>query len=70
MVALPGDSPDRNPIEGLWKWVRDEVTQHYCHDTVRDLSAACKTFIDEINQNPRAVVRRLWPRFDLDPEVE
>ena len=70
VVALPGYSPDRNPIAGLWKWMRDEVTQHHCHDTVRELFDACKTFIDEINQDPLAIVRRLWPRFTLDPEVE
>ena len=70
VVALPGYSPDLNPIEGLWKWMREEVTQHHCHDTLRDLFDACKRFIDEINRDPLAVVRRLWPRFDLDPEVE
>ena len=70
VVALPGYSPDLNPIEGLWKWMREEVTQHHCHDTVRDLFDACKRFIDEINRDPLAIVQRLWPRFDLDPEVE
>ena len=48
----------------------EEVTQHHCHDTLRDLFDACKNFIDEINRDALAVVRRLWPRFDLDPEVE
>ena len=70
LVALPGYSPDLNPIEGLWKWMREEVTQHHCHDTLRDLFDACKSFIDEINRDALAVVQRLWPRFELDPEVE
>lgn len=70
VVALPGYSPDLNPIEGLWKWMREEVTQDYCHATVRELFDACKLFIDEINRDPLAIVQRLWPRFDLDPEVE
>ena len=70
VVALPGYSPDLNPIEGLWKWMREEVTQHHCHATVRDLFDACERFVDEINRDPLAVVGRLWPRFDLDPEVE
>ena len=60
----------RCSIEGLWKWMREEVTQHHCHDTLRDLFDACKSFIDEINRDALAIVRRLWPRFDLDPEVE
>lgn len=70
LVALPGYSPDLNPIEGLWKWMREEVTQHHCHDTLQDLFNACKNFIDTINQDPLAILQRLWPRFDLDPNIE
>ena len=70
LVALPGYSPDRNPIEGLWKWMREEVTQHHCHATLRELSDACKSFVATINENALDIIRRLWPRFDLDPEVE
>ena len=69
-VALPGYGPDRNPVEGLWTWMREEVTQHYCHDTRRELFDACKSFVDDISRDPLAVVRRLWPRFTLDPEAE
>lgn len=32
LIQLPGYSPDLNPIEGLWKWMREEVTQHVCHN--------------------------------------
>jgi hypothetical protein len=28
ILALPGYSPDLNPIEALWKWLREVVTQH------------------------------------------
>ena len=31
VVALPSYSPDLNPIEGLWKWMREEVTRNFCH---------------------------------------
>ena len=70
LVQLPSYSPDLNPIEGLWKWMREEVTQHECHKTTRDLFDACKAFIDGINQVPQSVIDRLWPRFELDPKVE
>ena len=70
LELLPGYSPDLNPIEGLWKWMREEVTQHFCHNTLRDLFDACKSFVDEINRDPLAIVKRFWPRFQLDPEVE
>ena len=70
LLPLPAYSPDLNPIEGLWKWLREEVTQHYCHKTLAELRQACFAFIDAINLDPEQIIARLWPRFDLDPELE
>lgn len=70
LVRLPGYSPDLNPIEGLWKWMREEVTQLRCYKTLRALFEACKSFVETINRHPLEIVSRLWPRFDLDPEEE
>jgi len=70
LVALPGYSPDLNPIEGLWKWLREDVTHNYCHQTLRQLFLDCKSFIDSINQDPAQILKRLWPKFDLDPDFE
>jgi len=67
---LPGYSPDLNPIEGLWKWMREEVTYGYCHKNLGELWRACQAFIDRINKDPLAMVDRLWPKFELDPEIE
>lgn len=70
LFPLPAYSPDLNPIEGLWKWMREEVTRNHCHTTMRDLFDACKSFIERINIDPQAVITRLWPRFELDPDFE
>ena len=70
LVYLPSYRPDLNPIEGLWKWLREEVTQLTSYASLRDLFDACKAFIDEINRDPLGIINRLWPRFELDPEVE
>jgi transposase len=70
LVPLPGYSPDLNPIEGLWKWMREEVTYAYCQPHLDALFAACKKFIAEINATPQAVIARLPPRRQLDPEEE
>jgi hypothetical protein len=70
LVYLPGYSPDLNPIERLWDWLRQEVTRGYCHGSVVDLIAAAQQFIAAINRDPLAVVDRLWPKFELDPEFE
>jgi len=70
LKPLPGYSPDLNPIEGLWKWMRTEVTQHHCHASVPALFEACQAFIQRINRDPEQVISRLWPKFELDPDYE
>jgi hypothetical protein len=70
LVALPGYSPDLNPIERLWDWMRDEVTRGHCHSSLKALREACQRFIAGINADPQEVVDRLWPKFELDPEYE
>lgn len=70
ILTLPAYSPDLNPIEGLWKWMREEVTQHYCHATLDDLRCSCLHFIASLTRIPEQVVSRLWPHFELDPDVE
>lgn len=70
LVRLPAYSPDLNPIEGLWKWMREEVTQLHCHLTLQALVEACKEFIHRINLEPDWLLKRLWPKFDLDPDFE
>lgn len=69
-LPLPGYSPDLNPIEGLWKWMREDVTQNHCYATMRELFDACKAFVDRINTNPLQIISRLWPKFELDPAFE
>jgi len=70
LVALPGYSPDLNPIERLWDWMRQEVTRGHCHADLKALKAACLAFVASINTDDVAIVDRLWPKFDLDPEHE
>ena len=67
---LPGYSPDMNPIEGLWKWMREEVLHGYCHKSLAELAQTCQAFIERINRDPLGIINRLWPKFELDPEVE
>jgi transposase len=67
---LPGYSPDLNPIEGLWLWMREETTKNYCYPSLQALRQACLAFIQRINAQPTALVDRLWPRFELDPAYE
>jgi transposase len=69
-VQLPAYSPDLNPIEGLWKWMREDLNQHHCYKYLYQLEQACFDFIKRINLNPNAIISRLWPKFELDPDYE
>jgi len=51
-LPLPGYSLDLNPIEGLWPWMREAVTQLYCHTSPDELRRHCLDFIESINRQP------------------
>jgi transposase len=70
LVPLPGYSPDLNPIERLWQWMREDVTQLFCHESLKHLFDDCLAFIRRINLDPEQLIARLWPKFDLDPDFE
>ena len=70
LSPLPAYRPDLNPIENLWRWMREEVTRNHCHQSMSHLFNACKAFIDRINAHPNQLLNRLWPKFELDTEHE
>ena len=70
LVPLPGYSPDLMPVEALWRWLREEVTYHYCHPTADDLRRRAADFEARVNQDPYAVADRLWVKDHLDPDEE
>ena len=70
LVPLPGYSPDFMPVEALWRWLREDVTYHYCHPTAEDLSRRVAAFEARLNQDPCAVADRLWVKDRLDPDEE
>ena len=70
LIQLPSYSPDLNPIEGLWKWMREDLTQHHCYKYLYQLEHACLAFIERINLDPETIISRLWPKFELDPDYE
>jgi transposase len=70
LVQLPAYSPDLNPIERLWQWMRQEVTRNFCHASLHELFVACLAFVTDINQDPDALIKRLWPKCELNPEYE
>ena len=70
IVPLPEYSPDFMPVEALWRWLREDVTDHYRHPTADDLRRRIGKFQATINQDPYAVADRLVVKDHLDPEEE
>ena len=66
VVNLPGYSPDLNPIERLWDWMRKEVTRGFCHASVAELVAAQGERISKVlgNQGLRRQGVENWPVSD------
>ena len=50
--------------------MREEVSRGFCHGSVQELHEACQAFLARINRDPIALVDRLWPKLELDPEFE
>jgi len=70
LLPLPGHSPDLMPVEALWRWLREDVTDHHCHASLDDLTRCVAAFQARINQQPCVVADRLWVKDRLDPEEE
>jgi transposase len=58
LVALPTYSPDYNPTEALWKWLRDEVTANTCFGTAAKVAAAVWDFLLGLNDRLDEVKHR------------
>jgi transposase len=49
LVALPGYSPDFNPDEAIWDWVREEVTANTCWGTKAKVREKVGAFFQRVS---------------------
>ena len=66
LVALPGYSPDFNPDEAIWDWIREDVTANICfgkaanvREKVDDFFAALPARTEEVKQRCRRDLQAL-----------
>lgn len=66
LVALPGYSPDFNPDEAIWDWIREDVTANICfskaanvREKVDDFFAALAVRTEEVKQRCRRDLQAL-----------
>lgn len=70
LVALPSYSPDFNPDEAIWEWVREDVTANFCfgkaakvYEKVDAFFAALPAHTDEVTQRCRRELQALADAF-------
>ena len=70
LMPLPGFSPDLMPVEALWRWLREDVTDHHCHASAEDLIRRVDTLEVRLTRDPFVIADRLWVTDHLDPVKE
>jgi transposase len=58
LVALPPYSPDFNPDEAIWEWVREEVTANTCFGTAAKVREKVDAFFVGLAQRAAEVIQR------------
>jgi len=58
LVALPAYSPDFNPDEAIWDWVREEVTANTCFGTATNVREKVDAFFAGLSERADEVTQR------------
>ncbi len=58
LVRLPAYSPDFNPDEAIWGWIREEVTANTCFGTKAEVRRRVGQFFRDIAHRTDEVMRR------------
>lgn len=59
LVFLPKYSPEMNPVEGLWKWLKNDVIHNVFYNKTYKIRLAVRRFMNRINRQPQEVIDRL-----------
>jgi transposase len=58
LVALPGYSPDFNPDEAIWDWIREDVTANVCYGTAAKVREKVDAFFAGLAERKAEVKQR------------
>jgi len=68
LVALPGYSPDFNPDEAIWDWIREDVTANICFGTAAKVREKVDVFFAGLAERAGEVQQRC--RRDLQAQAD
>ncbi|BBW96526.1 hypothetical protein GsuE55_13590 [Geobacillus subterraneus] len=58
-IFLPPYSPHLNPMERLWKWLKDEIIANVLHKDQNDMAQSITRFEQYVLQHPDEVLHRI-----------
>jgi transposase len=68
LVALPGYSPDYNPDEAIWDWIREDITANTCFGTAAKVREKVDAFFAGLAERSAEVIQRC--RRDLQGQAD
>jgi transposase len=68
LVPLPGYSPDFNPDEAIWDWIREDVTANICYGKAAKVREKVDAFFAGLAQRAAEVQKRC--RRDLQAQAD
>ena len=68
LIALPGYSPDYNPDEAIWDWIREDVTADTCFGTAAKVREKVDAFFAGLAERTAEVQQRC--RRDLQAQAD
>jgi transposase len=69
LVALPAYSPDFNPDEAIWDWVREEVTANTCSGTATKVREKVDAFFAGLAERTAEVHRRCRTKLQAEADA-
>ena len=69
LVALPAYSPDFNPDEAIWHWVRDEVTANTCFGTATKVQEKVDSFFAALADRTVEVQSRCRTKLQAEADA-
>jgi len=62
LIYLPTYSPQLNPQENMWKWLKDFCSQKEAFKNQQELEQRIKRFYKYVNKNPLGIKNRSWAK--------
>ncbi|WP_281365826.1 transposase [Paenibacillus phytohabitans] len=60
-LFFPKYSPEFNPVEGLWKWLKQDIVYNVFFHKFYVICTHVATFMKRVNQSPLELIdRRYW----------